>query len=140
MMEFEDHLNESIIIQVTYNGGCGFAFLKKQRVLEDIKKYLILKCKITNDSIKTIMFNYETIEKNPKEINYMDKWRFNINEFNIFAIKQNERVLLGTSEIDNDLYDPYLYDGMKKDKENFLLKICQQINEIYKISAVSIKK
>jgi hypothetical protein len=128
-------LPPEIIIQGTFNGGCGFAYIKKKNSLEGLKKYLTENHKIPIENIKILMLNYKSADNNKKDVPvYIDEKPFRKSEFNIFVINGNTRELVGTSDPNNGngLHDPYLQYGTSTEKERFHKTVSERILNFYK--------
>jgi len=122
-----------IIIQGTFNGGCGFAFMKKKKSLDELKLFLASSLKIPSENIKILMLNYKPADNNKKDIPiYIDKKPFNKSEFNLFVISGNVRELVGTSDPNNELHYSYLQFGLPAEKEKFHKSISERILNFYK--------
>jgi hypothetical protein len=121
-----------IIIQGTYNGGCGFAYMKKKKSLDELKLYLTNSFKIPSENIKILMLNYKPADNNKKDVPiYIDKKPFNKSEFNLFVISGNVRELVGTSDQSNELHYSYLQFGLPAEKDKFHKSISERILNFY---------
>jgi hypothetical protein len=113
----ESILSQSLIIQGTHHGGCGFGFITKKNIVESIKKYLLKN--VSNQMKIELKFkNYKTETDDNENYKTLDS-TFNDTEFNIFIIFNNTRKLVGSSDFNDKNYYPYLA-GTSNDSDEFL--------------------
>jgi hypothetical protein len=127
--------NETMILEATYYGGCGFSVKTKENILDLIKLELVTNYNIPKDNITIKMKNNKmydkiTLDSSEKDPELMEdiKNKINIYEFNIFVVQNGIRRLVGSSDYRSDFYFEYLAGiNLKGNIDSFLPTISKNI-------------
>lgn len=126
----EEELKQNKInIIGTYSGFCGFAAMKKKKIIEEIKRQLINNYFIDQNKIEVKTINVLSLSSQEKF--KIKDLNINFTEFNIFIFYKNKKFLVGTSFRDlKEYYYEFLGGIIGADSKSFYDNFTQKINKI----------
>lgn len=124
----------------TYSIGSGFSVLAKKKIIDEIRKKLIDNYFYDGNDINNKLINLKI--KGNLDFYKIENLNINTNEFNVYLIFKNKKILMGTSSHElKDFYYEYLAGEIGADKKNFFEKFVKKIDdEIKKIEKSEGKK